>query len=77
MTIRPVMAKALTIPIHASSFGKKTSDFNGLFTIKGKNALFQKQGSGIVALFALAKSAFQKQDPTLAPSDEKLAEGVA
>lgn len=40
VTILPVHAKALTIPMHASAYGKKASDFNNLFTIPGKKALF-------------------------------------
>lgn len=70
VTIRPIHAKALAIPIHGAAYGKKPADFNGLFTIPGKKALFLKKGGGLVALFALAKKAFQPQDSTLLPKDE-------
>lgn len=77
VTIRPIKAKYLAIPMHAAAYGKKPADFEDLFTIKGKNALFQKNGSGIVALFALAKQANQKQDSTLLPKDDTYATNIS
>ena len=74
--IKPVRARALTIPIHSSAYGKKAADFKDLFKLKGKNILAQNQGGHLVALFALAKSAFQKKDSTIMPSDDNLASQI-
>ena len=76
VVIKPIRARALTIPIHASAFGKKASDFNDLFKPKGKNILARNENGQLVAMFALAKSAFQKKDPSLMPPDERLAGDV-
>ena len=76
VTIRPIRARALTIPIHQSAYGKKSADFNDLFKPKGKNILARNVGGTLVAMFALAQSAFQKKDPTLMPSDDNLAGGI-
>lgn len=76
VTIRPIRARALTIPIHQSAYGKKAADFNDLFKPKGKNILARNVGGTLVAMFALAQSAFQKKDPTLMPPDEHLAGGI-
>ena len=77
VVIRPIRSRYLAIPMHAAAYGKKPADFKDLFTIKGKHALFQKNGSGIVALFALAKQANQKQDKTLLPKDETYATNIS
>lgn len=76
VTIKPVSARHLTIPIHQSAYGKKAADFNDLFKPKGKNILARNVNGNLVAMFALAKSAFQKKDPTIMPSDENLASSI-
>ena len=76
VTIRPTHARHLTIPIHQSAYGKKVSDFNDLFKPKGKNILARNVNGNLVAMFALAKSAFQKQDSSLMPTDDNLASGI-
>lgn len=77
VTIRPLTAKHLTIPMHSSAYGKKTTDFNDLFKPKGKNALARIDSSGqLVWMFALADSAFQRKDPTLMPSDQTLTNNI-
>lgn len=58
MTMRPKNAEHLAIPVHSSAKGKSPRDFTDLFKPKGKNVLVQKQGTGIVAMFALAEQAF-------------------
>lgn len=58
MTIRPKNAESLAIPIHSSAKGKSPRDFTDLFKPEGKNVLMQKQSTGIVAMYALAKQAF-------------------
>ena len=76
VTIRPTHARHLTIPIHQSAYGKKVSDFNDLFKPKGKNILARNVNGQLVAMFALAKSAFQKKDSSLMPTDDNLAGGI-
>ena len=74
--IRPVKAKMLTIPMHSDAFHHSARDFNDLFKPKGKNILARNVNGNLVAMFALAKSAFQKKDPSLMPPDEHLANGI-
>ena len=76
VTIKPVRARHLTIPMHQIAYGKKVSDFNDLFKPKGKNILARNVNGQLVAMFALAKSAFQKQDSSLMPTDDNLASGI-
>lgn len=76
VVIKPVHARALTIPLHQSAFGKKASDFNDLFKPKDKNILARNVNGELVAMFALSKSAFQKIDPYLMPPDEHLAGSI-
>ena len=76
VVIKPVRARHLTIPIHQIAYGKKVSDFNDLFKPKGKNILARNVNGQLVAMFALAKSAFQKQDSSLMPTDDNLASGI-
>lgn len=77
VTIKPIRTKYLAIPIHQSAYGKSPSEFKDLFIKKDTHALFQKRGEGIVALFALASQAFQKQDSSIAPSDQTYADNIA
>ena len=56
--IRPVRAKMLTIPMHSDAFHHSARDFNDLFKPKGKNILARNVNGNLVAMFALAKSAF-------------------
>ena len=74
--IRPVRAKMLTIPMHQNAFHHSARDFNDLFKPKGKNILARNVNGNLVAMFALAKSAFQKQDSSLMPTDDNLAGGI-
>ena len=76
VVIKPVRARHLTIPIHQIAYGKKVSDFNDLFKPKGKNILARNVNGELVAMFALATSAFQKKDSSLMPPDEHLAGGI-
>ena len=76
INIRPVKAKMLTIPMHSDAFHHSVRDFNDLFKPKGKNILARNLNGQLVAMFALAKSAFQKQDRSLMPTDDNLASGI-
>ena len=76
VNILPVKAKMLTIPMHSDAFHHSVRDFNDLFKPKGKNILARNVNGQLVAMFALAKSAFQKQDSSLMPTDDNLASGI-
>lgn len=76
INIRPVKAKMLTIPMHSDAFHHSVRDFNDLFKPKGKNILARNVNGQLVAMFALAKSAFQKKDSSLMPTDDNLAGGI-
>lgn len=76
ITIRPVNAKMLAIPIHREAYGKSPREFDNLFGIKGRKVLFRKDGESLVGMFALANSAFQPQDSSIAPSDERYASEI-
>ena len=76
INIRPVKAKMLTIPMHSDAFHHSVRDFNDLFKPKGKNILARSVNGQLVAMFALAKSAFQKKDSSLMPTDDNLASGI-
>ena len=76
VNILPVRAKMLTIPMHSDAFHHSARDFNDLFKPKGKNILARNVNGQLVAMFALAKSAFQKKDSSLMPTDENLASGI-
>jgi len=77
MDIRPRWRKALTIPIVRQAYGKRASDFSDLFVVKnrrtGHSFLAQRQGGITTYLFLLVKRVFQRQDPSLMPTDETLA----
>lgn len=80
LTIKPRFKRALTIPIHRSAYGKRATEFSDLFVVNkknGKSFLAQKNAAGgITFMYVLAKSAFQKQDKRLMPSDETLANNI-
>ena len=76
ITIRPVNAKMLAIPIHREAYGKSPKQFDNLFGIRGKKVLFRKDGESLVGMFALANSAFQPQDASIAPSDQTYASEI-
>ncbi len=76
VTILPVRRKRLTIPMHASAFGRKASDFDDLFyvkTKKGTELLGRNDGKGVTWMYALVKKAFQRKDPSIMPDDDTLA----
>lgn len=79
MNILPKLRNHLAIPMNALSKDKKPMDFdNTIFVRKrsGKEFIAQKVKNGLVFLFYLARSAFQKKDPKLMPSDETLADSA-
>lgn len=76
--IKPKYAQALTIPIHRSAYKQKARSFPDLFIVRkdGKAFLARAAGKNLTFMYVLAKSAFQKQDPSLLPKDEVYAEGI-
>lgn len=68
--IYPKHAKSLAIPIHRAAYGKQPGEIQGLFSIKGKSALFIKENQGLVAMYALTKHVSQRQDSSIMPSDK-------
>ena len=80
-TVVPIAARCLTIPLIAGARGRRVKDyelFSGhrLFKVKGHNALFEKDGDGVRTVYALAKSATVKADPTALPPAGELAKGL-
>lgn len=72
--ITPRTAKALTIPIHALSYGKRAGslwDTLNLFIPRGKRIIAATIGGVLTPLYVLCKSVTQKQDRSLLPSDEQ------
>lgn len=76
ITIRPTKAKFLTIPLHSMAVGKTASQIPNLFKPKDKNILATVQNGKLVAVFALAKRAFQPKDSSLMPSDETFSKNI-
>lgn len=78
VTIKPVRKQALTIPIHQSAFYRRAVSFNNLFAINsnGKGYLAMNSNGNIVLMYRLAKSAFQKKDSSIMPSDSVLADSI-
>ncbi|MCL2103455.1 MAG: hypothetical protein FWH21_00130 [Kiritimatiellaeota bacterium] len=73
-TVRPVIAKALTIPVHAISYGKRVAQLRAegrvIFRPKGADYLAYSPGPGqVVPLYILAKSVLIPQDRSLLPTD--------
>lgn len=77
--IRPKFRQRLTIPLHQSAYGKKARSFSDLFYIRNKNGkefLAKYSGNQLILMYVLAKSAFQKQDSTLMPTDESYSKSI-
>lgn len=76
-TITAKRAKALTIPMIEGAHGVTARDYarnnnTVLFTMKGKNALFEKTSTGIRAVYALVKSVTQKPWKGALPPDKEI-----
>ena len=79
VTIRPRMAKALTIPVHADAYGRRVADLKAegraIFRPKGTRLLVEElPGGKMRPLYALVKSVTLPQDPGLMPSDSDYSE---
>ena len=79
-TVVPKRAKVLTIPLVPDAMGRMAAEYasltgHRLFTIPGKNALFQaEEGGGVTAIYALVKKAVHKPWPGALPDDETISE---
>lgn len=77
VTILPRLRTRLTIPLHREAYGREAGEFDDLFyvrTRKGTELLGRKDGrDGVTWLYVLAKRAFQHQDVTIMPTDDRLA----
>jgi len=75
--VLPVVANALTIPVHPLSYGKRVSELqrDGITVVRPKGASYlikpNKDGS-VELLYVLARSALIRQDRSLLPSDEEM-----
>lgn len=74
--IVPRLRRRLTIPLHKAAYGREATEFDDLFyvrTKKGTELLGRNEGRGVTWMYVLAKRAFQRQDPTIMPTDKELA----
>ena len=77
VTIVPTHGAALTLPIHASSYGKRVKEMTSmgwrLFRPKGKDVLFgSREGEEAIPLYILKRQVQQRQDRSLLPSDSAI-----
>lgn len=77
VTIVPTHGAALTLPIHASSYGKRVKEMTSmgwrLFRPKGKDVLFgSREGEDAIPLYILKRQVQQRQDRSLLPSDSAI-----
>lgn len=82
-TIRPVNAKALTIPISPDAYGKRAGEIPGLFLLRTQKGAYlvthgdgSKEDSTLHFMYRLASSVTQKADSTAIPPKEKLEAAV-
>jgi hypothetical protein len=81
-TITPRRAKALTIPMLPEAVGRTAKEYetdtgNRLFTIKGKKALFRKDGDSVRVVYALVARVKQDPWPRALPETERLAKAFS
>jgi len=80
-TIRPVNAKALTIPVHPKAYGKSAREFKDLKLVQGNRvALLVQRPKGKQigeVYFVLKRSVTQEADPSVLPTEEQIKETAA
>ena len=83
--IRPVEAKSLAIPLHASAYGISPREYSNqhpkgtpeaLFRPKGKDYLAKNDNGSLVVMYLLRKQVHQKQDRSLLPPAEDMSNAV-
>lgn len=75
MTIRPVRARHLAIPLHRSAYGVSPRQVNGLFYTqnkKGTEMLAKTEGGSLVVMYILKDIVHQKKDPSIMPPETEL-----
>ncbi len=76
LTIIARNKKALTIPLHALSYGRRVAELTGLgiavFRPKGKNYLATVIDDKLTPIYALVKQATLKHEPDLLPSNDTI-----
>jgi len=82
VTIRPINAKALCIPINAIAYNRRPAqlwDQLKLFIPKGTRFIAMKtaDGKSFVALYVMVRSVTQSQDRSLLPSNDQFGEAAA
>ena len=81
LAITPVRASALTIPVSAAAYGHRVRELERLgwriFRPKGRDVLMgSRDGGEPEPLYALKKRVVVRQDRSLLPSDERVAEAI-
>ena len=78
LTISPRRAKALTIPLHSASYGRRAGEMRhlGWRLFSRKGILFGDKGDGAEALYALKKSVTIPKDETILPTKKEMASAV-
>ena len=62
--------------MHREAYGRSAADFNELFVVRkkdGKAFLARNNGGNLTMMFVLAKSAHQRRDSKIMPSDSEMA----
>ncbi len=80
--IRPRRAKALTIPLRAEAYGRRSREFANLsgadlFRPKGTRVLATEEAGRLTPMYALCASVTQKRDPTLLPDQKTIDDTLA
>lgn len=76
--IYPTKRQSLTIPLHQEAFGKKATDFENLFVVntdRGKAFLARNNGGSLEMMYLLTKHVHQKQNKSIMPTDDTIANG--
>lgn len=72
--IYPKNAAFLTIPVHPDAKGRSAGEFSNLFKPKDHNILAANENGALVVYYALSEHVHQKRDPSIMPSDQKMAD---
>lgn len=77
--IVPKTSKKLAIPLHRSAYGaapRKTPDLFYAKNAKGTEMLAKIEGGSLVAMYILKDRVHQRQDSSLMPSDQTIADNI-
>jgi hypothetical protein len=79
LTIRPVRARALTIPIHAIAYGRRVAEVartHAIYRMGGTNVLAADIGGKPTPLYVLKSAVTIPRDRGILPSDAKMQKAV-